>query len=159
MQNLSDATEKVDTSFTLVFYSTEVLLPKVKPTVSGSLTVEEAQPVSFSILCEAGNFPIDDILFTSSTPITNYLLVKHCDDKFEWTPPYDFVKETDSARVKVINLSFIGSARFKIRDTANVRIIVKDALNYPVAKQDYEQAIRNVRTYILQLKYTFFANR
>ena len=155
VQNLSDADEKVDTSFTLVFYSTEVLLPKVKPTVSGFLTVEEGQPVSFSILCEAGNFPIDDILFTSSTPIANYSLVKKCDDKFEWTPPYDFVKETDSARVKVINLSFIGSTRFKIRDTANVRIIVKDALNYPVAKQDYDQAIKNVRTYILQLKYTF----
>ena len=155
VQNLSDPKDKVDTSFTLVFYSTEVLLPKIKPTVSGSLTVEEGQSVSFSILCEAGNFPIDDILFTSSVPITDYSLVKHCDDKFEWTPPYDFVKETDSAKVKVVNLSFTGSTRFKIRDTANVRILVKDALNYPLAKQDYDQAIKNVRTYILQLKYTF----
>jgi hypothetical protein len=155
VQNLSDPKEKVDTSFTIAFYSTEVLLPKIKPTVSGSLTVEEGQPVSFSILCEAGNFPIDDILFTSSIPITDYSLVKHCDDKFEWTPPYDFVKETDSAKVKAVNLSFTGFSRFKVTDTANVRIFVKDALNYPVAKQDYDQAIKNVRTYILQLKYTF----
>lgn len=155
VQNLSDPKEKIDTSFTLVFYNTEVLLSKVKPTVSGSLTVEEGQPVSFSILCEAGNFPIDDILFASSIPISNYSMVKHCDDKFEWTPSYDFVKETDSAKVKVINLSFIGSTRFRIRDTANIRIIVKDALNYPVAKQDYDQVLKNVRTYILQLKYTF----
>ncbi|MEI9943166.1 MAG: hypothetical protein WDN26_03015 [Chitinophagaceae bacterium] len=155
VQNLSDPKEKVDTSFTLVFYNTEVILPKIKPTVASSLTIEEGESVSFKVQCEAGNFPIDEILFTSSIPIHNYTLVKQCNDEFNWTPTFDFVKETDSARVKILNLSFIGSSKFKIRDTANVRIVVKDALNYPVAKQEYDIVTYNIRNYILRLKYTF----
>ena len=155
VQNLADPKEKIDTGFTLIFYNTEVVLPKLKPTVSGTLQVEEGQTVSFRILCESGNFPIEDILFTSSVPINEFALVKQCDDQFEWTPPYDFVKENDSAKVKVVNLSFIGSSKFKLRDTANVRIVVKDALNYPIAKQEYDMVVKNIRTYILQLKFTF----
>jgi hypothetical protein len=42
-----------------------------------------------------------------------------------------------------------------VRDTAVVRVIVKDALNYPFALQEYSLAARNINTYILQLKYTF----
>ncbi len=155
VQNLSNPKERVDTGFTLVFYNTEIVMPKVKPTVSGTLMVEEGQTVSFSLLCETGNFPIESILFTSSTPISNYKLVKHCDDQFEWTPPYDFVKETDPGKEKTVNLSFIGSSRFNARDTANVRIVVKEALNYPVAKQEYDMVIANIRGYVLRLKYTF----
>lgn len=155
VQNLANPKEKIDTGFTLIFYNTEVISPKLKPTVSGTLVVEEGQVISFRILCEAGNFPIEDILFTSSVPINDFKLVKQCDDQFEWIPPYDFVRETDSARVKIINLSFIGSSKFKVRDTANVRIVVRDALNYPVAKQEYDMVVKNIRTYILQLKFTF----
>lgn len=155
VQNLSDPQERVDTSFTLVFYNTEVTPPKLKPTVASTLTVEEGQPVSFSILCENGNFPIEDILFSSSITISDYKMVKHCEDKFEWTPPFDFVKETDKDKEKVVTLSFIGSSRFNTRDTANVRIIVKDALNYPLAKQEYDLVVANMKTYLLKLKYTF----
>src|SRR5260221_7111880 len=43
-----------------------------------------------------------------------------------------------------------------MRDTAIIRIYVKDALNYPYMKGDYELAIRNMNTYILRLKYAFF---
>lgn len=155
VQNLSDPSDRIDTSFTLIFYNTEVVLPKIKPTVSGTLIVEEGQPVVFRVLCESGNFPIDDILFASSVPISSYTLVKQCEDVFEWTPPYDFVRETDSAKVRVVNLTFVGSSKFRLKDTANVRIVVKDALNYPVALQEYEMVERNIRTYILQLKFTF----
>ncbi len=155
MQSLSDPADKVDTGFVLVFYNTEIILPKVKPTVSSALTVDEGEQVSFKVQCEAGNFPVDDILFSSNITIHEYKLVTHCDDEFTWTPPYDFVKETDSARVKILNLSFIGSTKFKVRDTANVRIIVKDALNYPLAKQEYEMLMGNIKNYILRLKYTF----
>lgn len=155
VQSLFDPAEKIDTSFTLVFYNTEIILPKVKPTVSSALTVEEGEQVSFKVQCEAGNFPVDDILFSSNITIHEYKLVTHCDDEFTWTPPYDFVKETDSARVKILILNFIGSTRFKMKDTANVRIIVKDALNYPVAKQEFEMVMGNIKSYILRLKYTF----
>ncbi|MBL7740427.1 MAG: hypothetical protein JNK14_14515 [Chitinophagaceae bacterium] len=155
VQNLSDANEKVDTNFTLVFYSTEVILPKVKPTVGSVLTIEEGEQVSFKVQCEAGNFPIEDILFSSNITLRDFTLVKSCNDEFKWTPSFDFVKETDSAKVKIVNLSFIGSTKFKIKDTTNVRIIVKDALNYPFARQEYDMVISNIRSYVLRLKYTF----
>jgi hypothetical protein len=155
VQNLADPKEKVDTSFALVFYNTEIILPKLKPTVAATVTVEEGEQVSFKVQCEAGNFPIDDILFSSNITIHDFKMVKSCDDEFSWTPPFDFVKETDSAKIKILNLSFIGSTKFKVRDTANIRIIVKDALNYPLAKQEYGVVINNIKTYILQLKYTF----
>ena len=80
VQNLNDPKERVDTGFTLVFYNTEIITPKVKPTVAGTLTVEEGQPVSFNVLCESGNFPIDNIIFTSSVPLNGNTLVKKCDD-------------------------------------------------------------------------------
>lgn len=155
VQNLADPKEHIDTSFTLVFYNTDVIQPKVKPTVAGTLVVEEGEMVSFKVQCETGNFPIEDILFNSNIPIHDFKMVKHCDDDFVWTPPFDFVKETDSAKVKVLNLSFIGSSRFKVRDTAYVRIVVKDALNYPQARQEYNLVISNIKTYIMQLKYSF----
>jgi hypothetical protein len=108
--------------------------------------------VSFKVQCETGSFPIEDILFSSSIPIKKFSLVTKCNDKFNWTPDYGFVKGKDST---VVNLSFIGSNKFKIRDTANVRVVVKKALNYPVALAEYNQVVKNLNTYILQLQYTF----
>lgn len=155
VQNLSDPKDKVDTSFTLVFYNTEIIQPKLKPTVSNLVIIEEGQPFSFSLLCEDGNFPIDDILFSSSITISDYKMVKHCDDIFEWTPPFDFVKETDKDKEKAVVLTFVGSTKFKVRDTVNIRVLVKDALNYPLAKKEYDVVKDNLESYILRLKYTF----
>lgn len=155
VQNLSDPKDKVDTNFTIVFYNTEVILPKVKPTIASTLIIEEGDQLSFKVQCEAGNFPIEEILFNSSTPIHGYTLVKKCDDEFNWVVPYDFAKETDSAKVKILYLNFIGSTKYKIRDTATIRIIVKDALNYPLAKQEYDMVVSNIKNYTLRLKYTF----
>src|SRR5688572_13460955 len=100
VQSLTNASQKIDTSFTIVFYNTEVIPSRVKPTLAGTHLVQEGNTVSFRVLCETGNFPIEDILFTSSIPITQYSLVKNCGDEFSWIPDYDFVKETDSAKVK-----------------------------------------------------------
>jgi len=155
VQNLSNPAEKVDTSFTIIFYNTDVIPSRVKPTVASSLTIEEGEPISFKVLCEAGSFPIEEILFTSNIPIAGYTLVKKCDDEFNWTAPFDFVKETDSAKVKVLFLSFIGSSKFKTKDTATVRVIVKDALNYPVARQEYNMVVNNIENYTSKLKFTF----
>jgi len=155
VQNLADPKDKVDTNFTLSFYNTDVIQPRIKPTVAGTLTVDEGDMVSFKVQCETGNFPIENILFRSNIPIHDYKLVKNCDDDFVWTPPFDFVKETDSAKVKILNLTFIGSTKFKGGDTATVRIVVRDALNYPIAKQEYDLVLSNIKTYIMRLKYTF----
>jgi len=55
----------------------------------------------------------------------------------------------------VVNLSFVGSNKFMLKDTAVVRIVVKDALNYPLALEEYNKQAKAVSTYIMQLKYTF----
>ncbi|HKO82747.1 MAG TPA: hypothetical protein VJU78_20215 [Chitinophagaceae bacterium] len=156
VQNLSNPTERIDTSVTLVFYNTEILQPKVKFTVSSTLVVEEGKPVDFGVVCESGNFPIEDILFSSSVPISDYKMVKRCDDHFSWTPPYDFVSDTDAGKERTVLLNFIGSTRFKVRDTAVVKIIVKDALNYPFAVEEHAAVISNIKYYVLQLQYVFY---
>ena len=152
VQSLIDPTEKVDTSFTLLFFNTDIIPSKVKPTVSGTLYVDEGETVSFKVQCETGSFPIEDILFSSSVPIKNFSLVTKCNDEFNWTPDYGFVKGKDST---IVDLSFVGSNKFKVRDTAIVHVVVKKALNYPVAFDEYNKAVNNVKIYILQLKYTF----
>ena len=152
VQSLVNPNDKADTSFTLLFYNTDIIPSKVKPTVAGTLYVDEGETVSFKVQCETGSFPIEDIIFTSSIPIRNFSLVTKCNDDFSWTPDYGFVKGKDSA---IVNLSFIGSTRFQTKDTANVRVLVKKALNYPLTKTEYDQVVRNMNIYILQLKYTF----
>lgn len=156
VQNLSDPTDKIDTSITLVFYNTEILQPKVKFTVSNTLIVEEGKTVEFGVVCEAGNFPIEDILFSSSVPISGYKMVKQCDDVFSWTPPFDFVSENDTGKQRTVLLSFIGNTKFKVRDTAIVKVIVRDALNYPFAVEEHASVVSSINYYILQLQYVFY---
>lgn len=155
VQNLNNPQERIDTSLTLVFYNTEIIPSRVKPSVSSTLYVDEGDVVSFKVQCETGSFPIEHITFFANSPLKNFTLVKACDDEFTWSAPYDFVKETDSAKVKVVMLSFVGTTRFMVKDTANVRVIVRDALNYPLAVQEYQLQAKYVNSYILQLKYTF----
>jgi len=155
VENSNDPKERLDTMLTISFYNTDIVPSRIKPSVSSPLTVDEGDTVSFKVQCENGSFPIEQITFFANIPLKNYTLVKHCDDDFTWTPPFDFVKETDSAKVKVLLLSFIGINKFHVGDTATVRIIIRDALNYPLALLDHQLIARNIRTYILQLKYSF----
>jgi hypothetical protein len=155
VQNLQNPTEKIDTSFSIVFYSTEIIPSQVKPAVSGTVYVDEGEEVRFRVLCENGSFPIENIILLPSAAIPDYTDVKKCDDEFRWRPSYDYVKERDSANLRIVNLSFIGTTRFQTRDTANVRLIVRNALNYPLAKAEYDQVVKNVQSYISRLKYTF----
>lgn len=155
VQNLSDPTDKADTSFAITFFNTEVIAPKVKPTVNGSIWVAEGEAINFKVLCEAGNFSIESILTTTSVPLSGFTPVQKCGDDFSWTPGYDFTKETDSAKTKVVQVSFIGLTKMGLRDTAGIKIFVRDALNQPMAVQEYRQAVKNLDLYVLQLKYTF----
>lgn len=155
VQNLDKPAEKIDTFFTIVFYNTDILPSKVKPSVNSTLIVDEGDTVSFKVQCENGSFPIEHITFFANTPLKNYSVVTRCNDDFVWSPTFDFVKATDSGKVKLLTLNFIGANRFMIKDTATVRIIVRDALNYPLAIQEYYLQVRNINTYILQLKYSF----
>ncbi len=155
VQNLNNPNERVDTSFTIVFFTTEIIPSRVKPTVSSTLFIEEGDTLSFKVECETGSFPIEEINFFSNIPIKNSTTVKKCDDDFTWSPNYDFVKETDSSKQKLLILSFVGTNKFFVKDTAVVRIYVKDALNYPVMLREYNKTVKDINTYILRLKYAF----
>ena len=137
VQSLIDPTERVDTSMTILFYNTDIIPSRVKPSVSGTLHVEEGETVNFKVQCENGSFPIDNITFFSNTPLINYSVIRECNQDFSWTPGFDFVKATDSSHVKLVVLSFVGANRFMLKDTAIVRIVVHDALNYPLALEEY----------------------
>lgn len=155
VQNLNDPTERIDTGFNIIFYNTEIVPTRVKPNVSGTIYIDEGESISIKILCEEGSFPFVNIITLASRPIVNYKEVKKCDEEFSWTPAYDFVKENDSAKVKVVDLSFIGTTRFQVKDTANIKLVIRDALNYPLALEEYKQVVKNVERYVLQLKFTF----
>jgi len=155
VQNLNNPSDRVDTSFTLVFFTTEIVPSHVKPTVSNTLFIDEGDTISFKIECEAGSFPIESISFYSNIPIKNFSLVKKCDDDFTWSPSYDFVRETDSAKQRLVLLNFVGINKFFIKDTATVRLYVRDAMNYPLMLQEYNTTVKSLSTYILELKYAF----
>src|SRR6186713_1774591 len=155
VQNLHDPTERIDTAFTIVFYNTEIIPSRVKPNVRGPIYIDEGDTIRIKILCEEGSFPFLNILTDMSRPIPGYKEVTNCNGEFSWTPAFDFVKESDSAKVKIVDLSFIGTTRFQVKDTAHIRLIVRDALNYPLALEEYKQTVKNTERYVTQLKFTF----
>lgn len=155
VQSLIDPKDKIDTSLTILFYNTDIIPSRVKPSVSGTLFVEEGETVNFKVQCENGSFPIETITFFANIPLINYSVIRECNQDFTWSPGFDFVRESDSAKVRVVNLSFIGATRFMLKDTAVVRIVVRDAMNYPLALEEYNKITKAVSTYVLQLKYTF----
>src|SRR6478609_8774799 len=69
VQNMYDPKEMVDTSFSIIFYNTEIIPSRVKPTISNVVTVEEGETVSFKLFCEDGSFPIENIITLTSIPI------------------------------------------------------------------------------------------
>jgi len=155
VQNLKDPAERLDTTFTIQFFTTEIISSHLKPSVNSVLYVEEGDTVSFRIECEEGSFPVENISFFSNLPIKNYKQVKKCDDEFSWSPPYDFIKEADSLNQRLVLLNFIGTNKFFNRDTVVIRLYVKSALNYPFMLQEYQRTVKEVHTYTLQLKYAF----
>ncbi len=155
VQNLDNPTERIDTFFSMTFYNTDIIASRVKPSVSSTLYVDEGDTIAFKIQCENGSFPTEHITFYANTPLKNFTQVRKCDDDFMWTAPFDFVKETDSARVKILQLSFVGTNRFMARDTATVKIVVRDALNYPIALQEHRQQVKNAQDLIRAMQFTF----
>lgn len=155
VQNLGNPKENTDTTFTILFFTTEIVPSHVKPSVANTLFAEEGDTISFKIDCEAGNFPIESISFFSNIPIRNYTSVRKCDDDFTWTVPFDFIRESDTLKQKLLLLSFVGTNKFFSKDTTVVKIYIKDALNYPVMLEEYNKTMKLVTNYILQLKYAF----
>ncbi|MBY0480144.1 MAG: hypothetical protein K2Q21_02215 [Chitinophagaceae bacterium] len=155
VNKIGNPTERLDTSFILMFYNTEIIPSKLKLSVSPVITIEEGDTLNFKVQCDAGSFPIENITYFSNMPLKNVTSVRHCDDDFSWSPGFDFVKDSDSGKIKIVVLNFVGATRFQSRDTAQVKVIVKDALNYPLALSAYQTEVKLVNRYILELKYSF----
>lgn len=155
VQNLSDPSDRIDTSFTLIIYNTEIIPSKIKPNAPATFTIEEGEEVSFKVFCETGSIPFDNIQISYDLPIYGYKNVRECGDTFAWTPPFDFIRETESEKTKSLTLFFIGSDKYNTKDTARIRLIVKDAVNYPYALQEYKRSIEDIDLYIKQLKFHF----
>lgn len=155
VQNLNSDSDKVDTTFTLVFYNTEIIPSKVKPTVNGILSIEEADTLNFRLQCEEGSFPIESITYYSNFPIRSSTSVTKCGDDFTWVPSYDFIKDDDPEKDKLLTISFIGVDKFFNRDTSIVKVMVHQSINYPNRLMEYNKIVGDIETYIVQLKSTF----
>lgn len=92
IQNLTNPKERTDTNFTIVFFNTEIIPSYIKPSVSGTIWMEEGDLLQFKVLCETGNFPFENILTLTSVPVGEFTPVQKCDDEFRWMPSYDFVQ-------------------------------------------------------------------
>ncbi len=155
IQNLNNAKDKVDTFFTLVFYNTEIIPSKLKPTVSSDLSIDEGDTLNFQLQCDDGSFPLESITYFSNYPIRSITPIAHCGDDFTWVAPYDFIKEDETVKQKQLIIKFIGTDKFFNHDTATVTIIVKQSINYPHRIMEYDKMVKDIQTYIVQLKSTF----
>lgn len=123
----------------------------------GTVYAEEGDTVRFRIQCDDGSFPIEKIVYNANIPVTSLKPVNKCDDEFAWAIPFDFIRETDTAKQKTLSLQFIGTDKFRNKDTAEVRITVKPGINYPQKNQEHQVVSQEMDKYIMDLKLTFYA--
>ncbi len=155
VQNLDAPEEKVDTGFVIMFYSTEIINSRIKPTVTQTLFIEEGDTVTFKLQCENGNFPIEEITYMSNYPVKSTTRVSSCGDDFSWVAPFDFIKDNDKEKTKKVELYFIGTNKFHTSDTARIQIVVKENINYPQQVIEFERLQSDTRRYITSLKSSF----
>jgi hypothetical protein len=155
VQNLNDPTDKMDTTFSILFYNTDIVPSKIKLTVSNDLSIDEGDTLNFKLQCEQGSFPLESITYYSNYPIRSTTPITECGDQFTWVAPYDFIKEDDKEREKTLVLKFVGVDKFFNRDTAEVSVRVNQAVNYPHRLLEYDKLDSSIQTYIFQLKSTF----
>jgi hypothetical protein len=155
VQNLFNPQERMDTTFSVAFFTTEIIPSRLRPSVNNTLYVEEGDTVSFKLECVDGSFPIETISFFSSVPIKDYRMPTRCGEDFTWSPSYDFIKDDDLSKQRLVVLSFVGANKFFSKDTANINVYVKNTLNYPLMLAEYNRTIKTMNKYILELKYAF----
>lgn len=156
VQNLRNPTDKLDTSFTLLFYSTEIVVSKLKPTTSPVINVEEGDLVQFKVQCDEGSFPLEQISINTSMPISGFTPVRKCNDEFRWQVPFDIFRENDTAKVRPVTIDFIGSDKFFNRDTSSVRINIRPGINYPLRNELHNRTSTELYKHILYLKISFY---
>ena len=155
VQNLDNPADHVDTTFTILFYNTDIIRSKIKPTVSNDLSIDEGDTLNFKLQCEQGSFPLESITYYCNYPIRSSTPISVCGDQFTWVAPYDFIKDDEKVRSKSLVIKFIGVDKFYNRDTAEVKVLVNQAINYPRRLLEYNKLDSTIQVYILQLKATF----
>ena len=156
VQNLQKPAERVDTVFTIMIYSTEVIVSKLKPTIGSSMELEEGDSIRFRIQCEDGTFPIEQITILTDEPINKFKSVNKCDDEFAWMVPFNFIKENDTTRIKTLVVQFVGIDKFQNKDTATVKLRIRPGINYPEKIKEYDLISDEMKKYITNLKLTFY---
>lgn len=155
VQNLNNPAERIDTSFTIQFYSTEIVPSRIKPSTASKIMAEEGDSISFAIQCAAGSFPIEGITYYSNYPLRSLTPVDKCGDSFTWSIPFDFIKDAEKDKQKNVLLYFIGASKFNISDTSVVEIQVRANINYPQQVKEFNLVRDDIARYILQLKGSF----
>ncbi len=155
VQNLNSPSDKIDTSFIINFYSTEIIPSNIKPSVTDRLFLDEGDTLSFQIQCENGSFPLTDVTYVSNYAIKSITPVAKCGDYFTWPIPYDFVKSTDKDNQRQVSIYFVGNTKFKTSDTSIINVLVKKSINYPEQVKQNEMLRTEIGKYILQLKSSF----
>ena len=155
VQNLNNPTDKMDTTFSILFYNTDIIPSKIKPTVGDNLTIEEGDTLSFNLQCEEGSFPLESIAYYCNYPIRSSTPITKCGDAFTWIAPYDFIKDNEDSKQKSLVINFIGVDKFFNRDTATVNVKVNESINFPLRLIEYNKIYSSIGTYIIQLKNTF----
>ena len=156
VQNLKNPKERTDTIFTILIYSTEVIVSKLKPTIGSSMELEEGDSIRFRVKCEDGTFPIEQITILTNEPINKFKSVNKCDDEFAWMVPFNFIKENDTTRLKTLVIQFIGIDKFQNKDTATVSLRIRPGINYPEKITEYNMISDEMKKYITNLKLTFY---
>lgn len=156
VQNLYNPMDRVDTSFTVVYYSTEVVLSKLKPTSSSIINVEEGDSIQFKIQCDEGTFPIEQISINTSMPISGFTPVRRCNEEFKWVIPFGIFRDNDTAKLRTVIVDFIGSDKFFNKDTVSIRINIRPGINYTVRNQQHKVAETEFYRYIQNLKLSFY---
>lgn len=155
VQSLNDATDKVDTIFTILFYNTDIIPSRLKPSIPANISIDEGDTLTFKLQCDEGSFPIESITYVSNFPIKSLTNVTQCGDDFTWVPPYDFIKESENLKEKKMVISFIGVDKFMNRDTARINVTIKETINYPQRALEYAKIRKDIEDYITILKGTF----
>lgn len=155
VQNLDHSADRLDTSFVVAFYSTEIIPSLLKPTVTNDLFLDEGDTLNFKIQCDNGSFPITDITYVSNYAIRSITNVAACGDEFVWPIPYDFVKAGDRNNQRQVSIYIIGSTKFRNSDTTKINVLVKKNINYPEQVKQFDGLRAEIQNYITQLKSSF----
>lgn len=155
VQNLDDKEDRMDTAFTIMFYNTDIIISRVKPTIGNEITIDEGDTLNFKLQCEDGTFPIESLTYFSNYAVRSSTPVKFCGDDFTWVAPYDFIKDDENLKKKKLIIKVVGVDKFFNHDTATITVTVNETINYPQRLIEYNNIVQTIENYIFQLKSTF----